>query len=170
MNIDLYVIPVLMAVLFAYCLIKKLPAYDSFIDGAKQSLEVCAGVFPFLVAVFLAVQLFRESGGAAMLAHALQPVFWLIGIPGELAELILIRPLSGSAGLSLLSEIYALYGPDSVVGRSASVVMGSSETIFYIVAIYFADTKIKNLKMAVPISLAASLFGNIIGCILVRFI
>ncbi len=170
MHIDVYVVPGLLLLLFGYCLVRNIPAYDSFAEGAKQALWVCAGIFPFLTAVFLAVQLFRISGGSQLLSEFMSPFFRLLGIPPELSELILIRPLSGSAGLSLLSEIYALYGADSYIGRCASVVMGSSEAVFYIAAVYFADTKVKNLRMAVPISLAASLFGNIAGCLVLRFI
>ncbi len=166
---DVYIIPVLLVLLFLVTLLKKIPAYDTFVEGAKQALSLCASLFPFLVAVFLAVQLFRVSGAAAWLSDFLSPVFSLMGIPKELVELILIRPLSGGAGLSLLSDIFTLYGPDSYVSRCACVVMGSSETIFYIAAVYFSGTEIKKLRLAIPISLVASLFGNILGCLLLRF-
>lgn len=166
---DLYIIPVLLVLLFLTALLKKIPAYDHFAEGAKQALSLCASMFPFLVAVFLAVQLFRVSGAASLLSEFLSPAFSLMGIPQELTELILIRPLSGGASLSLLSDIFAQYGPDSYVSRCACVVMGSSETIFYIAAVYFSGTEIKKLRLAIPISLIASLFGNILGCLLLRF-
>lgn len=166
---DVYIIPVMLLALFVTTLIRRISAYDSFIEGATQALKLCASIFPFLVAVFLAVQLLRVSGAAGYLADLLAPLFKLLGMPPELIELVLIRPLSGSAGLSLLSEIYATYGPDSYISRCASVIMGGSETIFYIAAVYFSETNIKKLGWAIPISLAATLIGAIIGCLLLRF-
>ena len=168
MEINLYILPVLLLALFIYALIKKVPAYDTFIEGAKEALLMCFRLFPFMVAIFLAVYLFRISGMAKIFSTALSPVFNLIGIPQELTELMLIRPLSGSASLTLLSEIYELYGPDSYVARCASVIMGSSETIFYVTAIYFSNTKIKSLRLAIPISILATLFASVVACLLVR--
>ena len=168
MEINLYILPILLLALFIYALIKKVPAYDTFITGAKEALLMCFKLFPFMVAIFLAVYLFRVSGMAKLFSMAISPVFEIIGIPQQLTELMLIRPLSGSASLTLLSEIYATHGPDSYVGRCASVIMGSSETIFYVAAIYFSNTKIKSLRLAIPICILATLFSSVVACLLVR--
>ena len=168
MGFDVYIIPILLVAIFIYGLIKKKPIYDSFAEGAKEAMKLCVSVFPFLVAVFLAVQLLRMSGAVEILAKLFSPLFRLLGIPPELIELMLIRPLSGNAGLSLLSEIFAVYGPDSYISRCACVVMGSSETIFYITAVYFSGTKIQKLGLAIPIALVASIFGTVVGCLVLR--
>ena len=168
MTWDFYLVPALLFALFLYAFFKKVPAYDTFAEGAKAALRLCFDLFPFLVAVFLAVQLFRVSGLADLLAEVVGPVLSFLGIPPELTELMLVRPLSGSASLSLLSEIYLTYGPDSYVGRCASVVMSASETVFYIAAVYFSGTKIRSLGWAIPIALFASTAGNVLGCLLLR--
>lgn len=170
MNINLYILPVLILILFIYAFIKKVPAYDTFTEGAKEALQMCFRIFPFLIAIFLAVTLFRVSGMSKLFSQAFAPVFNLIGIPSELTELMFIKPLSGSASLTLLGEIYALYGPDSYVSRCASVIMSSSETVFYIAAVYFSNTKVRSLKLAVPISLLASIFASVIACLILRII
>lgn len=169
MSLDVFIVPVLLLGLFVYAFIKKVPAYDTFSKGAKEALKMCYDIFPFLVAIFLTVQLFRISGLASLLSKLLGPVFHFLGIPSELTELMLIRPLSGSAGLTLLSEIYITYGPDSYISRCASVIMSASETIFYIAAVYFSGTKIKSLGWAIPIALLATTFGSVLGCLLLRF-
>lgn len=169
MGFDVYIIPVLLVVVFVYGLIKKIPIYASFAEGAKEAMKLCFSVFPFLVAVFLAVQLLRVSGAVEILSKIFSPLFRLLGIPTELIELMLIRPLSGNAGLSLLSEILAMYGPDSYISRCACVIMGSSETVFYIAAVYFSETNVKKLGLAVPIALIATVFGTVVGCLLLRF-
>lgn len=168
MSINIYILPVLILLLFIYAFIKKVPAYETFSEGAKEALQMCFRLFPFLIAIFLAVTLFRVSGMAKLFSLVLSPAFELIGIPGELTELMLIRPLSGSASLTLLGEIYSVYGPDSYISRCASVIMGSSETIFYITAIYFSNTKVRSLKLAVPISIAASVFASLVACLILR--
>ena len=166
---DNYIVPVLILALFIYALIKKVPVYDSFVKGAAEALKMCFSIFPYLVAIFLCVEFFRVSGLSAMLAAFLSPIFNLIGIPRELIELMLIRPMSGSAGLTLLSEIYTEYGADSYVARCASLIMATSETVFYVVAVYFSGIKIKNLGLAVFISLFATLISCALGCILLKF-
>ena len=168
MSWDVFIVPVLLLGLFIYAFIKKVPAYDTFAEGAKEALKMCFDIFPFLVAIFLTVQLFRVSGLATLMGKFLGPVFQFLGIPAELTELMLIRPLSGSAGLTLLSEIYVTYGPDSYISRCASVIMSASETIFYIAAVYFSGTKIKSLGWAIPIALLATTAGSVIGCLLLR--
>lgn len=165
---DAYIIPFLLAILLVASLIKKLPAYDIFIAGAGKALSLCANLFPFLVAVFVAVQLFRASGASRLVAKALSPLFSILGVPSELIELILIRPLSGSAALSLMTEIFTVYGADSYISRCAAVITGGSETVFYIAAVYFSGTNVKKLGLAVPISLFCSLFGTVLACALLR--
>lgn len=164
-----YVIVFLILVLFVYSYIKKVNTYESFVKGAKKSLILVYEIVPYTIAIFILVELFRTSGLALVLTDVLHPFFSLLGIPRELIELVLIRPFSGSGSLALLSEIYASYGVDTYIGRSASVIMGSSETVFYVSAIYFSKTSVKKLGYAIPIALFASLVSAIMACFVCKF-
>lgn len=168
MNFDSYIIPGIIIAILTYALAKKVPTYSSFAQGAKQALNLCVDIFPYIAAVFIGVQLFRASGLANVLSIFLAPAFSLIGIPKELCELILIRPFSGSASLALLSDIFELYGVDSYVSKCASVIVSSSDTVFYVSAVYFAGTNVKKFKYAIPVALLANLIAAILSCIFIR--
>ena len=162
-----YVLPVFIAANFLLGAVRKVPVFDAFIEGAKGAVRLAADIFPYLAAVLIAVSLFKESGLALLLAKAATPLFRLIGIPPELTELIVVRPMSGSGSLGLLAEIYASCGADSYPARAASVIVGSSETVFYVAALY-GGGKIKRYKGALAISLTATFFGTVISCLLCR--
>jgi len=118
----------------------------------------------------IAIQVYRVSGVSSVIANFISPAMNLVGIPVELSELMLIRPFSGSAALGLLENIFATYGPDSHIGRSASVIYGSSETIFYIATIYFSQSKVKRLGPAIPFALISTFIGCVIGIFVLQFI
>ena len=164
-----YIIPVLFLVVLAASFIKRREPYGGFIDGAKQAVDLTVNVFPYHLAIMVAVEAFRVSGASAMLANALEPVLKSVGLPKELAELMFLRPVSGAGSLAVLDGIYTNYGADSYVGRCASVIYGSSETIFYISTIYFSQSHVKRLRYAIPVALVATLTGCIVGCYLLRF-
>ena len=165
-----YIIPAIVLALFVYALIKKVNTYSSFVEGAKGSLQLVFDIFPYIVAIFIMVEMFRVSGFALILSEFLSPAFNLIGVPKELIELVLLRPFTGSGSLALLSEIYMTYGTDTYIGRAASVIMGSSETVFYVASVYFAKTSVKKLSYAIPVALVASLVGAIVACLICRII
>jgi len=160
----------LLLLLFVFCIIKNLPAYSYFADGAKDALELCTNTFPYLVAIFVAVELFKSSGLSEILANALSPFLSFVGIPPELSELLIIKPFSGSGSLALLSSCIQKYGANSYIARCASVLMSTSETLFYITAVYFGTVGTKKLKYAIPVSLFASFVGAIVACALCRII
>ena len=164
------IIPVLIAFVLFYALIKKVDAYSSFVNGAKGSLPLMAGLLPYIIAMFVAVELFRNSGLSAYLCNFLAPIFRVIGVPPEVCELTLIRPFSSNAGYVLLHDIFSTYGVDSYVGKCASVIMGSSDTIFYVSSIYFSCTKVKKTGLAIPIALVCNVACAIISCFCCRFI
>lgn len=164
-----YIIPVLFLIVLAASFIRRREPYGGFIDGAKQAVDLTVNVFPYLLAIMVAVEAFRVSGASAMLANALEPVLKSVGLPKELAELMFLRPVSGAGSLAVLDGIYTNYGADSYVGRCASVIYGSSETIFYISTIYFSQSHVKRLRYAIPVALVATLTGCIVGCYLLRF-
>lgn len=170
MSLDSYFIPILFLFLLIYAYIKKIPAYSSFAEGAKAALKLCFDIFPYIAAIFICVQLFKTSGLSSLLSDVLAPAFKLLGIPKELCELILIRPFSGNASLALLTEIYEAHGADSYIGRCASVIISSSDTVFYISALYFAGTNVKKFKYAIPVALTANLFAAILACLILQVI
>lgn len=165
-----YIIPIFLVVLCAYCIIKKVNAYDQFVVGAKESINLCVNTFPYLVAIFMAVELFKLSGLSEVVGNFLSPFFEFLGMPKELTEFLVLRPFTGSGSIAMLSEIFTLYGADSYVAKCACVIMSCSETTFYVVALYFSTTKIKKLKYTIPVALISTFLGSIFACFLCRFI
>lgn len=163
-NISIYVVPVLLIFLLLYAAKKRVNAYASFTQGAKGAISLCLELLPVLVTIFVAIQLFKISGLTGILADLLAPVMNTLSIPAELTELILIRPFSGSGSLAILENIYSTYGADSYVARCASVIMGSSETIFYVATIYISKIKITRLLYAIPVALICNIISAIIAC------
>ena len=149
--------PVLISALCIHALIKKVDVYAALCEGAKKGLEVIKDMLPALICLFPALWLFRETVLASLLTKILSPVFEGMGIPAETALIMLLRPLSGSAALSEAAALIAQYGADSLIGRTAAVMIGSSETSFYVIAVYFSAAGVKNSRWAVPAALAADM-------------
>ena len=137
-----YILPVGIALLFAYAASKGSNIYDAFVRGASQSLPTLKKVLPCMAAMLIAINVFRASGALDFLTKLASPVFEAVFIPKELAPLILLRPFSGSAALALLADTFSRYGVDSFIGLCASLLVGSTETIFYTVALYFGSVGI----------------------------
>ncbi len=170
MTISAFFVPLLLIGLMIFGLRKKVNCYASFVEGSKGAINLCFDIFPFLVAIFLAVELFRECGLAEILSNFLAPAFEFVGIPHELSELVLLRPFSGSASLALCEQIFSQYGTDSYISRCASTIMGSSETVFYVATIYFSQTKAKKLLYAIPVALFCTVLGAIFACFVCKVI
>ncbi len=168
MNLSILIIPILLLLLIIYATIKRVNCYATFVLGAKRALELCYNLFPYLIAIFFALELFRVSGLVTVLSNILAPVLTFFGIPAELSELLLIRPFSGSGGLAVLQNIFTQYGVDSYISRCGCVLVGSSETIFYVATIYFSQTKVKKLWYAIPLALLACFVGAIVGCLICK--
>ncbi len=160
-----YIIPLLILFLFIYSIIKKQNNYDSFVKGAKKSLTLIFEIFANIVAIFILIELFKQSGISYYLNKILSPILNFLGIPCELSELIILKPFSGSGSLALLSEIFETYGVDSYIGRCASVIMSSSETVFYVSSVYFSKTKVKNLGYSIPLALFVTILSSILACL-----
>ncbi len=165
---SVYILPVLFVTLFVYCIYKRINTYDCFVKGAKGAIKLVVDIFPFIAAILIAVALLRASGITNFLAQVLSPIFGLLGIPSELCELVLLRPFTGSGSFGILESIFTTYGADNYVSRCACVMMGCSETIFYVATVYVSQTKVKKLLYAIPVALVCSLVGTIIGCLLCR--
>lgn len=165
-----YFIPVLFVFIFIYASIKKVKPYDAFTNGAKAAVPFAVSIFPYLVSIFVLTELFEISGLSNVITKAVSPFFSFLGIPNELSRLVLIKPFSGSGSLAVLSDIFTAYGTDSYLARAACVIYGSSETVFYIAAVYFAGAKKRNLLAPIIISLVASFFSCVFACFICKII
>ena len=150
-----WVLPVLLLGAAAWGLRKRVDVYDALVCGGREGLTVAAGLVPPLAALLTAVYMFRASGAMEYLGALLAPALERVGIPPEVAPLLFIRPISGSGALAVGSELMATYGPDSYIGRVAAVMLGSSETTFYTIAVYFGSVGIVKTRYTIPASLCA---------------
>lgn len=164
------IIPALFLLLFGYALFKRVKLYDCFTEGVKEALPLIFSLFPYLAAILMLSQLFEASGLSAYITRLLSPAFSFLGIPPEIAKLVLLKPFSGSGSTALLSEIFSSYGADSYIARCACIAYGSSETVFYISAVYFAGTKRKNLAKPITVSIFANFAAVILGCQLCKIL
>ena len=165
-----YILPVIFAAVLILAAVRKVKAYDCFADGVKGVVPLLASLFPYIAGVTVLAELFEASGLSAGLRSALSPVFSALGVPKEIAPLFLIKPFSGSGSLSLLGDLLSRYGADSYVGRCASVVYASGETVFYLSAIYFAGAKGKRPALPVLIAFAANFVSAVLGCLFCRIL
>ena len=162
------IIPIIFIVVFVFALIKRVNIYESFTEGINAALKFTVSLLPCLAAIFMMCALFESSGLADRLTKLLAPAFGALGIPEELTKLVLIKPFSGSGSLAYLNEVIQKYGADSYVARCACVCFGSSETVFYISAVYFAGLKVKKLAAPIACVLVATLLSTIIACLVCR--
>lgn len=154
-----YLVPGVLLISSALALRKKEDAYDILLEGASQGLSLLKSILPSLIVLLTAVHMLRASGAAQILSRFLSPVFSLFGIPPETALLVLIRPISGSAALAVGAELMAEYGVDSLIGKTAAVMLGSTETTFYTISVYFGAAGIKKTRYTVPAALFADFMG-----------
>ena len=154
-----YLVPLILAVTAVAALHKKENAYDVLTDGAREGFQMLKTIAPSLVVLLSAVGMLRASGALEALSVLLSPVLQVLGIPAETVLLMLVRPISGSAALAIGAELIAAHGPDSPVGRTAAVMLGSTETTFYTISVYFGAWGIQKTRYAVPAALIADLTG-----------
>ena len=165
-----YIVPLLLAVTAIAALRKRENAYDILTDGAREGLSMLLTIAPALIVLLSAVGMLRASGALEALSRALSPVLEFLGIPPQTVLLLLVRPISGSAALAIGAELIAAHRPDSLVGRTAAVMLGSTETTFYTVSVYFGACGVKKTRYAVPASLIAALTGFLAASWTVRLI
>ena len=163
-----YIVPILLLVTSAFALRKRENAYDLLLSGAADGLKLLLTLVPALVLLLTAVTMLRASGAMEAVSGFLAPAFRLFGIPPETAMLVLIRPISGSAALAVGTELMAQYGVDSLIGRTAAVMLGSTETTFYTISVYFGAAGIKKTRYALPAALFADFVGFFMASLTVR--
>ena len=163
-----WIIPFLLFSIPMYAYYKGVSVYDEFIEGAKEGLLLTWNLLPFLIAMLSAIAVFTNGGGMALLQKLLSPLCTALGVPQEVLPLALMRPLSGSGSLGLTASIIADQGPDSFVGRLASVMQGSTETTFYVLAVYFGAVGIKKFRHALWVGLIGDLAAFVAAFYLTR--
>ena len=163
-------IPIFIVVFLGWGVIKKVKVYEVFVEGAKDGFNTAVRIIPFLVAMLFAIGIFRVSGAMDVVVLILSPITSLIGMPAEVLPLGLLRPLSGSGSMGLMTELMKTNGVDSFIGVLASTMYGSSETTFYILAVYFGSVGIKNTRHALPAGLIADFFGMIGAVFITRIL
>lgn len=165
-----YLVPLILLVTSALALRKKENAYDLMLQGAADGLKILLSILPALVLLLTAVSMLRASGAVELLSGALAPVFRCFGIPPETAMLVLIRPISGSAALAVGADLMTQYGPDSLIGRTAAVMLGSTETTFYTISVYFGAAGIRKTRYTILAALLADFVGFFMASWTVRWL
>lgn len=163
-------IPLLVLGVILYGIIKKVNVYDVFIDGAKEGIEIGISMFPYMLGMILGINILLKSNFLNLLFGILKPIFDLIKVPIDVLPLALLRPVSGSAALSILNNILSNFGPDSFIGRLSSTLMGSTDTTIYILTLYFGTVGIKKIRYSLWAGLIADLGGIIASIIVVSLI
>jgi len=168
MNLSSLVIPLLLAVTAVYGMGRRVDVYGALTHGAEEGLAVLLRIVPALVGLLTAVSMFRASGAMEWFSGLCSPLLEAVGIPPETAPLMLIRPVSGSGALAVASDLINTYGPDSYIARVAAVMLGSTETTFYTIAVYFGSAGIHRTRHTIPSALAADLTGFLASALAVR--
>ncbi|HEY8394315.1 MAG TPA: spore maturation protein [Thermaerobacter sp.] len=163
-----WAIPFLLVAIPVYGYARGVRVYEAFIEGAKDGFSVGVQILPYLIAILAAIGVFRESGAMNLLVNLLAPVLDRAGIPGEVLPLALIRPLSGGGAFGIMTDLIHRWGPDSFIGRVASVMQGSTDTTFYILTVYFGSVGIRESRHALPVGLIADAAGILASVIFVR--
>lgn len=157
--ISLWALPAIIIIILTMGLIKKVPIYEVFTDGAKEGFKVSVNIIPYLVAIIVAISMLRASGIIEFTGQALAPLLSYFNIPADIIPVAIVRSLSGSAALGIFSDIAHSLGPDNYATTLAAVMVGSSETTFYILAVYFGAVGIKKIRYALAVGLLADLIG-----------
>jgi len=168
--VSYFIIPLMLVGFPLYGLYKRVPVYESFVVGAKEGFQVAVRIIPYLVAILFAVAMFRASGAMDALARLLSPILGPIGFPAEVLPMALIRPLTGSGSAALVVDMINRYGEDSIYVKMASVMFGSTETTFYVIAVYFGAVNIRKTRHAVPVGLTADISAMLFAVWSVRLL
>ena len=165
-----FAIPLMIMVFLGWGFARKVRVYEVFVEGAKDGFQTAVRIIPYLVAMLFAIGIFRASGAMDLLVTIISPITNLIGMPADTLPMALMRPLSGSGSLGIMTELMKTHGPDSFVGVLASTMYGSSETTFYVLAVYFGAVNIKKSRHAVPVGLLADLAGMLGAVVICRIL
>lgn len=162
-------VPMVILIIVTYGIAEKNKVYDTFLEGAREGLQVVMNIFPTLIGIFLAVSALRSSGIIDLIINIIKPVIQFLKIPAEIMPLALLRPISGSASMAVATDIISKYGVDSTIGLIASTIMGSTETTFYTIALYTSAVGIKKIRFVLAAALIADITGMLVSVVICRF-
>jgi len=168
--LSVFVIPVIIIGFPLYGLYKRVPVYEEFVTGAKDGFQVAVNIIPYLVAILFAVAMFRASGAMDFLVEGLRPLLAPLGIPPEVLPMAITRPLTGSGSAGIMLDLINRYGADSLIVKTAATMFGSTETTFYVVAVYFGAVNIKKTRHAIPAGLSADIAAMLLAVYVVRWL
>lgn len=168
--LGVFVLPLILVGFPLYGLWKRVPVYETFVEGAKEGFQVAVRIIPYLVAILFAIGMFRASGAMDFLVVTLDPVLSLIGFPGEVLPMAIIRPLTGSGSAGIVVDLINQFGEDSLFVKMAATMFGSTETTFYVIAVYFGAINIKKTRHAVPAGLIADVTAMLVAVWIVRLL
>lgn len=163
------IIPLMVLFIIIYGLKKKINVYDEFLDGATESFSMVLKIFPSLLAMILGVNIFIKSGILDFFYQILKPLFSLLKIPIQIFPMMIMRPISGTSTLAILNSIFDEFGPDSIIGKMASIIQGSTDTTFYVLTLYFGSIGIKKIKYALKAGLFADFIGIVAAILITNF-
>lgn len=169
-TVSVFVLPLLIVGFPLYGLIKKVPVYEEFVEGAKDGFKVAVTIIPYLVAILFAIGMFRASGAMEFMVEGLRPVLGWIGVPPEVLPMMIIRPLTGSGSAAIVLDMIQQFGEDSILVKMAATMFGSTETTFYVIAVYFGAVNVKKTRHAVPAGLAADIVAMFLGVYVVMWL
>lgn len=160
-------IPAIIVFIPMYALIrKKQPVYEVFVNGAKDGFETAIGIIPHLVGMMVAISMFRASGAMDMMLLGIKPLFDMLGVPSEILPLGILRPITGAGSLAFTADLIATHGPDSLIGRIASTIQGSTDTTLYVLTVYFGAVAIRNSKYALKVGLFSDFVGFVAAIVI----
>lgn len=162
-------VPMVILLIIIYGVMEKNKVYDTFLEGAKEGIQVVVNIFPTLIGIFLAVGALRSSGLIELIVNMIKPIIQVLQIPAEIMPLALLRPISGSASMAVATDIISKHGVDSTIGLIASTIMGSTETTFYTIALYTSAVGIKKIRFVLAAALIADITGMLISVVICRF-
>jgi spore maturation protein B len=168
--LSVFVIPMIIIGFPLYGLWKRVPVYEEFVTGAKEGFQVAVNIIPYLVAILFAVAMFRASGAMDFFVEALRPFLSPLGIPPEVLPMAITRPLTGSGSAGIMLDLINRYGADSLIVKTAATMFGSTETTFYVVAVYFGAVNVKKTRHAVPAGLSADIAAMILAVYVVKWL
>lgn len=169
-TVSTWLIPCFILLVLIVATVKRIPAYELFVEGGKEGIKMAFSLLPFLVGMIVAIAILRSSGALEAFVSFISPALIFVGIPPEIIPLAIVRPISGTAALGMTTELIGNHGPDSFIGRLASTMQGSTDTTLYILTIYFGAVGIKKMNYALKVGLLADLIGILASVIIVTII
>jgi spore maturation protein B len=169
-TISVWLIPMIIGIVFLAGTLKRVPTYETFVDGGKEGFQMAVSIMPYLVGMLVSIGVFRASGAMEAMVDFMKPLFSAIGVPAEVVPLAIIRPISGNGALGMMSNILSHHGPDSFIGRLAATIQGTTDTTFYIVTVYFGAVGIRKIGDSLKVGLLADMVGFAAAILIVSLV